>query len=39
MLPHKIKNVKSKMCFFVEQETLCGSAVTDKAFDIHAVNG
>ena len=27
------------MCFFVEQETLCGSAVTDKAFDIHAVNG
>ena len=38
MLPHNIV-VKSKMCFFVEQETLCGSAVTDKAFDIHAVNG
>ena len=25
--------------FFVEPETLCDSAATDKDFDFHAVNG
>ena len=30
---------KIKDLFFVEKETLCDSAITNQAFDIHAVNG
>ena len=32
-------NANIKSVFFVEQETLCDSAVMDSFFNIHVVNG
>ena len=36
MLPQNL-GVKSRMVFFIEQQTFCDDAVTDQPFDFHTV--